>query len=139
MKQKNFIIFFLLIIFIFQFFKLPYSTYNLLKWDYKNRMTQNYGYCERESWGFYDYVIERFKLKDKSITVINYEGHVTLEFLFNFENAVGEHYQTKRKSDYFLITNFESSNNETIFDKFEELKNYKVLYRYNNCYLLTNA
>jgi len=139
MKQKNFIIFFLLIIFIFQFFKLPYSTYNLLKWDYKNRMAQNYGYCERESWGFYDYVIERFKLKDKSITVINYEGHVTLEFLFNFENAVGEHYQTKRKSDYFLITNFESSNNETIFDKFEELKNYKVLYRYNNCYLLTNA
>ena len=139
MKQKNFIIFFLLIIFIFQFFKLPYSTYNLLKWDYKNRMAQNYGYCERESWGFYDYVIQRFKLKDKSITVINYEGHVTLEFLFNFENAVGEHYQTKRKSDYFLITNFESSNNETIFDKFEELKNYKVLYRYNNCYLLTNA
>ena len=139
MKQKNFIIFFLLIIFIFQFFKLPYSTYNLLKWDYKDRMTQNYGYCERESWGFYDYVIERFKLKDKSITVINYEGHVTLEFLFNFENAVGEHYQEKKKSDYFLITNFESSNNETIFDKFEELKNYKVLYRYNNCYLLTNA
>jgi len=139
MKQKNFIIFFLLIIFIFQFFKLPYSTYNLLKWDYKNRMTQNYGYCERESWGFYDYVIERFKLKDKSITVINYEGHVTLEFLFNFENAVGEHYQEKKKSDYFLITNFESSNDETIFDKFEDLKNYKVLYRYNNCYLLTNA
>jgi hypothetical protein len=139
MKQKNFIIFFLLIIFIFQFFKLPYSTYNLLKWDYKNRMAQNYGYCERESWGFYDYVIERFKLKDKSITVINYEGHVTLEFLFNFENAVGEHYQEKKKSDYFLITNFESSNDETIFDKFEDLKNYKVLYRYNNCYLLTNA
>jgi len=139
MKKENFIIFLLLIIFIFQFFKLPYSAYNLLKWDYKNRMIQNYGYCGRESWGFYDYVIQRFKLKDKSITVINYEGHVTLEFLFNFENAVGEHYQTKRKSDYFLITNFESSNNETIFDKFEELKNYKVLYRYNNCYLLTNA
>lgn len=139
MKQKNFIIFFLLTIFIFQFFKLPYSTYNLLKWDYKDRMTQNYGYCERESWGFYDYVIENFKLKDKSITVINYEGHVTLEFLFNFENAVGEYYQEKKKSNYFLITNFESSNDETIFDKFEDLKNYKVLYRYNNCYLLTNA
>lgn len=139
MKKENFIIFLLLIIFIFQFFKLPYSAYNLLKWDYKNRMIQNYGYCGRESWGFYDYVIQRFKLKDKSITVINYEGHVTLEFLFNFENAVGEHYQEKKKSDYFLITNFESSNNETIFDKFEELKNYKVLYRYNNCYLLTNA
>ena len=139
MKKENFIIFLLLIIFIFQFFKLPYSAYNLLKWDYKNRMTQNYGYCERESWGFYDYVIERFQLKDKSITVINYEGHVTLEFLFNFENAVGEYYQEKKKSDYFLITNFESSNDETIFDKFEDLKNYKVLYRYNNCYLLTNA
>ena len=139
MKKENFIIFLLLIIFIFQFFKLPYSAYNLLKWDYKNRMIQNYGYCGRESWGFYDYVIQRFKLKDKSITVINYEGHVTLEFLFNFENAVGEHYQEKKKSDYFLITNFESSNDETIFDKFEDLKNYKVLYRYNNCYLLTNA
>ena len=133
MKFKNFIITFVLILFLFQFFKLPYSAYNLLKWDYNNRMTQFYGYCDNESWGFYNYVIKKFELKNKSINIINYEGHVTLDSLFNLNKSI------KNKSNYYLILNYQSINDETIFDNFEYLKDYKILYRYNNCYLLSDA
>ena len=133
MKFKNFIITFVLILFLFQFFKLPYSAYNLLKWDYNNRMTQFYGYCNNESWGFYNYVIEKFELKNKSINIINYEGHVTLDVLFNLNRSI------ENKSNYYLILNYQSINDETIFDNFEYLKDYKILYRYNNCYLLSDA
>ena len=133
MKFKNFIITFLLILFLFQFFKLPYSAYNLLKWDFNNRMTQFYGYCNNESWGFYNYVIEKFELKNESINIINYEGHVTLDVLFNLNRSI------ENKSNYYLILNYQSINDETIFDNFEYLKDYKILYRYNNCYLLSDA
>ena len=133
MKFKNFIITFVLILFLFQFFKLPYSAYNLLKWDFNNRMTQFYGYCNNESWGFYNYVIEKFELKNESINIINYEGHVTLDVLFNLNRSI------ENKSNYYLILNYQSINDETIFDNFEYLKDYKILYRYNNCYLLSDA
>ena len=133
MKFKNFVITFALILFLFQFFKLPYSAYNLLKWDYTNRMTQSYGYCDNESWGFYNYVIEKFELKNKSINIINYEGHVKLDVLFNLNKSI------ENKSNYYLILNYQSINDETIFDNFEYLKDYKILYRYNNCYLLSDA
>ncbi len=133
MKFKNFIITFVLILFLFQFFKLPYSAYNLLKWDYNNRMTQFYGYCNNESWGFYNYVIEKFELKNKSINIINYEGHVTLDVLFNLNRSI------ENKTNYYLILNYQSINDETIFDNFDYLKDYKILYRYNNCYLLSDA
>ena len=133
MKLKNLIISSLLILFLFQFFKLPFSTYNLLIWDTRERMTQSYGYCERESWGFYDYVIKKFKLENKNINIINHQGHVTLEYLFNINRSIDE------QTNYYLILNYESLNNETIFDNYEKLKDYKILYRYNNCYLLSNA
>ena len=133
MKLKNFIISLVLILFLFQFFKLPYSAYNLLKWDYNSRMTQFYGYCDNESWGFYNYVIKKFELKNKSINIINYEGHVKLDVLFNLNKSI------ENKSNYYLILNYQSINDETIFDNFEYLKDYKILYRYNNCYLLSDA
>tara|TARA_Y100000389_G_C17248234_1_gene406734 strand:- start:261 stop:692 length:432 start_codon:yes stop_codon:yes gene_type:complete len=143
MKQKKNIILLILILLIFQFFKLPYSAYNLLKWSHENRMVQSYGYCEKESWGFYDYVTKRFNLKDKQMMVINHEGHVTLEFLLNFKSSVGEHYSIdenkKSKIDYYLIVNFQSVNDETIFDYYTDLSNFRILYRYNNCYLLSNV
>lgn len=143
MKQKKYIVLFILTLFIFQFFKLPYSVYNLLKWDLGDRMVQSYGYCEKESWGFYDYVTKRYNLNDKQMMIINHEGHVTLEFLFDFEKSVGKHYSIdeieKSKINYYLILNYQSVNDETIFDYYTYLNNFKILFRYNNCYLLSNA
>lgn len=133
MKLKKLILPFLLILFIFQFFKLPFSAYNVLKWDYKNRMTQAYGYCEKESWGFYNYVIKKFELKQKPINIINHQGNITLEYFFNLNKS------NKINSDYYLILNYQSKDDETIFESYKNLKNYKILHRDNNCYLLSNV
>ena len=60
---------------------------------YQRKNDQSYGYCERESWGFGDYVIKKFKLEDKTINIINHEGHVTLEYLFNIDRSIDEQIQ----------------------------------------------
>ena len=125
-------IFFLIIILaIFKFFNTPHNLYSILKWNHNSRLEQTYGFCEKESWGFYNLINKRFNLKDEKIRIINDEGYVTLEQLFNF-NAV-ENENTR----YLIFLNYKSENNQDIFNsKYDFVENYKIKYRYNNCYLL---
>ena len=91
----------------------------------------NYGFCKNESWGFYNYVIKKFDLSGQEINIINDEGHVTLENLFDIKKS------KDNTSNYLILTNYQSENNNDIFNsQYEFLKNYKILYRKNNCYLL---
>jgi len=121
----------IILLIIFKFFNTPYNFYSILIWNYEKRMQQNYGFCKNESWGFYNYVIQKFDLKNKEIDVINDEGHSTLENLFGIKKS------KNNNPDYLILTNYQSENSNTIFNsKYEFLKNYKILYRKNNCYLL---
>ena len=116
---------------ILKFFNAPYNFYSLLNWNYEDRMEQEYGYCKNESWGFYNYVNKNFDLKNSDIRIINDEGFVTLEHLFNLKKK--NFYKTK----YAIILNFKSENDQNIFQsKHDFLKDYKLKYRFNNCYLL---
>ena len=129
-KVKD-IFFLIIILVIFKFFNTPYNLYSILKWNYDSRLEHVYGYCGKESWGFYNLISKKFNLKDENIRIINDEGHVTLEQLFNF-NAV-ETENTK----YLILLNYKSENKKNIFDsKYDFIKNYRIKYRYNNCYLL---
>jgi len=121
----------IILLIIFKFFNTPYNFYSILIWNYEKRMQQNYGFCKNESWGFYNYVIQKFDLKNKEIDVINDGGHSTLENLFGIKKS------KNNNPDYLILTNYQSENSNTIFNsKYEFLKNYKILYRKNNCYLL---
>ena len=121
----------IIILIIFKFFNTPYNFYSILNWNYEKRMEQNYGFCKNESWGFYNYVIKKFDLSGQEINTINDEGHVTLENLFDIKKS------KDNKSNYLILTNYKSENNNDIFNsQYEFLKNYKILYRKNNCYLL---
>ena len=116
---------------ILKFFNAPYNFYSILNWNYEDRMEQEYGYCKNESWGFYNYVNKNFDLKNSDIRIINDEGFVTLEHLFNLKKK--NFYKTK----YAIILNFKSENDQNIFQsKHSFLKDYKLKYRFNNCYLL---
>ena len=116
---------------ILKFFNTPYNFYSILNWSYEERMEQNYGFCKNESWGFYNHVIKKFDLSGQEINTINDEGHVTLENLFDIKKS------KDNKSNYLILTNYQSENNNDIFNsQYEFLKNYKILYRKNNCYLL---
>lgn len=121
----------IIILIIFKFFNTPYNFYSILNWNYEKRMEQNYGFCKNESWGFYNHVIKKFDLSGQKINTINDEGHVTLENLFDIKKS------KDNKSIYLILTNYQSENNNDIFNsQYEFLKNYEILYRKNNCYLL---
>ena len=109
----------IILLIIFKFFNTPYNFYSILIWNYEKRMQQNYGFCKNESWGFYNYVIQKFDLKNKEIDVINDEGHSTLENLFGIKKS------KNNNPDYLILTNYQSENSNTIFNsKYEFLKNY---------------
>ena len=121
----------IIILIIFKFFNTPYNFYSILNWNYEKRMEQNYGFCKNESWGFYNHVIKKFDLSGQEITIINDEGHVTLENLFDIKKS------KNNRSNYLILTNYQSENNKDVFNsKYKFFKNFKILYRKNNCYLL---
>ena len=116
---------------ILKFFNAPYNFYSILNWNYEDRMEQEYGYCKNESWGFYNYINKNYDLKNSEIKILNDEGFVTLEHLFDLKK--NNFYKTK----YAIILNFKSENDQNIFQsKHSFLKDYKLKYRFNNCYLL---
>ena len=122
----------LIVIFIIlKFFNTPYNFYSILNWDYNKRMEQSYGFCEKESWGFYNFVINKFNLKQEEINFINDEGYITLENLFNIKTNFS------KNAEYLMVLNYQSLNNEEILKgKYDFTKNYKIIFRKNNCYLL---
>ena len=116
---------------ILKFFNAPYNFYSILNWNYEDRMEQEYGYCKNESWGFYNYINRNYDLKNSEIKILNNEGFVTLEHLFNLKK------NNFNKTKYVIILNFKSENDENIFQsKYSFLKDYKLKYKFNNCYLL---
>ena len=122
----------LIIIFaIFKFFNTPYNLYSILNWNYKERMEQSYGYCNNESWGFYNLIYKKFNLNKEDVMIINDEGHITMEQFFDLKK------NNNKDNKYAIILNYKSEDNENILNgKYNFLQNYKVKYRYNNCYLL---
>ena len=116
---------------ILKFFNSPYNFYSILNWNYEDRMEQEYGYCKNESWGFYNYINRNYDLKNSEIKILNDEGFVTLEHLFDLKK------NNFNKTKYVIILNFISENDENIFQsKYSFLKDYKLKYKFNNCYLL---
>ena len=123
-----FLIFFLVII---KFFNTFYNGYSLLIWNYDKRMTQEYGFCKNESWGFYNYVIKNYNLQNKKINIINDEGFVRIYSLFRNFNITDKNYK------YLIILNFQSENKEDIYNlKINNINDFSIKYRFNNCYLL---
>ncbi len=135
-KNKNIYSLFLFILFTFvilRFFHTPYSFYSLLNWNYEERMEQNYGFCKNESWGFYNFINKKFELKDHKIRIIHDEDNVTLENLFNLKKEWNNSVKTK----YLIILNYINENEHDIFESnYKYIKDYKIKYRFNNCYLM---
>ena len=128
---KNFFFFLIFFLVIFKFFNTFYNSYSIFIWDYSNRMTQAYGFCKNESWGFYNHVIEKYKLKNQKINIINDEGYVRLDALFKNIDIVNKDYK------YLIILNYQSENSQDIYSsKIKNIENFSIKYRFNNCYLL---
>ena len=118
MKKKTFkfenIMFFLFVIFLAVHFKFFENTYIILKSDYHQRLTSNYGYCEKNSYGFIKYIEDKYKLK-KNIKIINDESF-----------PLSDGFIYKPKKDYYknliILINYNEVNSSV------DLKKYKMLF-----------
>jgi len=127
---KNISLIILFTFIIFKFFNTPYNIYSILLSNYEKRMTKAYGFCENESWGFYNLVIKKFDLKNKEIKIIHDEDNITLESLTNLKRS-------DRNVKYLMVLNYQSKNDENIYDSdYDFIKKYKTIHRSNNCYLM---
>ena len=130
-NKYDFLFSIILVFIIFTFFNTTYNSYSILLSNYEERMTQSYGYCKNESWGFYDHVIKKFSLQNKKVNIIHHENNITLENLFSIKK------NSEKNERYLILLNLQSKNNEKVLDaNIDRIKDYKVKYRINNCYLL---
>ena len=95
--KKFFLVLLVFFLIILKFFDTPYNLYSILNWNYNERMEQKYGNCKNESWGFYKTISDKFNLERDNIKIINEEGHVTLENLFNIKK------DNSNDAKYFIL------------------------------------
>ena len=130
--NRNSLLYLIFFIMIIKLFNAFYSTYYISRWDYKTRMTHHYGYCDRESWGFYEDVSKKFDLKNEEIRIINNGGYVLIDPLFeDISKSINVN------SRYLMLLNFQGEINKDIYSsKIENIDKYSVRYKLGNCYLL---
>ena len=116
------LIYILIIIFLSVHFKFFENTYIILKSDYHQRLISNYGYCEKNSYGFIKYVENKYKLK-KNIKIINDESY-----------PLSDGFIYKPKKNYYKNQIILINYNEK--DSSIDLKKYKIIEKYKNCFYL---
>ena len=120
-KLKN-LIFILLLIYFTIHFKIFESTYIILISNYEKRLTQNYGYCEKNSYGFIKYIEKKYQLK-KNIKIFNDEI---------YPRSDGFIYKPKTEflNNQIILINYNDRDSSVDMDK------YKIIEKLKNCYYL---
>ena len=121
LKFEN-LIYILLFIFFTIHFKFFENSYIILKSDYHQRLTYNYGYCERNSYGFINYIEKKYKLK-KNIKIFNDEVYPRSDAFI---------YKPKKKfsKNQIILINYNDQDSSVDMDK------YNVIDKFKNCYYL---
>ncbi len=117
-----YIIFFLLVIVIFDGFT---NTYIVIRENYEKRMLNLAGFCNNQGYGFYKKIIEKFSSNSPNIDVINYNDYPTPKGYF-FNHQKGYY----NKSQIILIGAKKEDVNQFLKD------NFKVVYSEDNCFFL---
>ena len=135
-KLNKFILLTLFTIVLFEFYKIPYNAYLILKRPFEERMISNYGYCDKEGYGYVKYIINNFKI-DSDLTIINKNPSPGINSLLKLK---------PEKNNKIVLINFPETINEKIFDQnikkfwFDEnyinISQFKLIHRDGNCYYL---
>ena len=120
MKKKY--IYFLTLFFLFIFFKFFENTYIILKNDYDLRLANEYGFCEKTSYGFIKHIDKKYKLK-KNIKIINDESHPSSDSFIHKPNV-------SYSDDYLILLNYNESDSKI------NMANFTVIEKIKNCYYL---
>ena len=92
-KHNNIIIILLSILSFLIFFKTFHNVYVINRNDYETRLTNNYGYCDKQGYGFVRSTINKNKIKDNIRIINNSNDFAAIDSLFyNFDKIYDEYY-----------------------------------------------
>ena len=120
MKKKYiYLIALFLLTISFKFFE---NTFIILKHDYHSRLVKEYGFCNKTSYGFIQYLDKKYNFR-KNIKIINDESHPSSDAFIHKPNL--SYYK-----DYLILLNYNEIDSKII------LKKYKVIEKIKNCFYL---
>jgi|TARA_B110000971_G_C19973218_1_gene483652 acid phosphatase class B len=129
LKKKDYLkvmILTVLIIIMFSQMNLFKKIYFVFTRDYETRLVNSYEYCGKESIGFLSDVKKNFQI-DYRIPIVNFTSSPNSSWYYNNLKNI------KNKKVIFL--NYDSD--YKVNTKYSQnLRDYKILLQYNNCYLL---
>tara|TARA_B110000503_G_C6908384_1_gene313616 strand:- start:42 stop:452 length:411 start_codon:yes stop_codon:yes gene_type:complete len=111
-------------------FNLPLNSYSIAKKSYQIRLIDNYGFCEKVSYGYIDKINKKFGTT-KNIESFNFDNYPKSSSVFFYK--INNIFDDKK----IIILNYDSNNPlKTIYFQ-NTFKNYKILDNYKNkCFLL---
>ena len=119
---NNYLIYIIILFFFAIYFKFFENTYIILREAHGERLIKNYGYCERNSYGFIEHIEKKYKPK-KNIHVYNDEVYPSSNS-FIFKQDIN-FYENK-----IILLNNNKKNSKI------NLKNYSIIEKFKNCYFL---
>ncbi len=129
-NKENLILIFILLFFIHLFDGFE-NTFKITKRSYDSRMQITHGYCENESYGFYNEMVEKFKINNYQVTQENYEGYPLFRGFFYKKD-------TTPNKEFYLLLNYHKSiipDTVTVEGKKVNLNELDLLFNKKNCYL----
>jgi len=125
-EQNKIILTLLSILFFLIFFKTFHNVYVIVRNDYAARLTNNYGYCDKQGYGFVNSTIIKNGIKDNINIINNLNGFAHIDSLFyKFDKSYNK--------NYVILLNYNNNNSVITLNnsKYEILDSYE-----NKCFLL---
>ncbi len=134
-RKINFLLILLLTALFIENFQIPKKIFILLTKDPEKRLVDQHGYCGGESVGFIKYLYKKYDFKSIPV-IINFDNKVPDSYwsIFKFDKKVRKN--IFENYDYIILLNFNYKEmKQDMKDKNFNLKNYKIIENYKNCFL----
>jgi hypothetical protein len=129
LKKTNKILILLAILFTLIFFKTFYNVYVIQRNDYIARLSNSYGYCDKQGYGFVNFIVKTRKIKE-NIKIISFDNQPNIGALFFDFNKI-------YNKNYLILLNFNDKTNNSNANITLNKLQYKILDNYHNkCFFL---
>ncbi len=133
-KIKEIVFLFIVIFFILEILKLPYNFYSIQKRSYQERMERAHGYCDKEGYGFVNFIFKKFNIQK------DFPSYFNLNITPGIYGVFGD-FNYPLNLNEVIIIGFEENLSNNIYDlKLGEdnnkinLSEYLLVSRKGNCY-----
>jgi hypothetical protein len=129
LEKSNKILILLAILFTLIFFKTFYNVYAIQRNDYTTRLVNNYGYCDKQGYGFVNETIKKRKIEE-NIKIINFDNQPNISALFFDFNKI-------YNKNYLILLNFNNKSNNSDSSIMLGKLQYQILDNYQNkCFFI---